>query len=495
MTNRTAPTTERTDTTTKAAPRAKAPRPAADAARSATKTATESTATKGSATRGTATRTAGKPSRAAQARAGIGDIMAGVSLTTDARDARGAREGAATVGRDGHDWRDLKHPVGSGIAFERVENIYRMDPRKIVLEGAYVRQFLEDADFHRLKSAVALERDIGQHIGVRIVGPPTNQRRVLVYGMRRWKAALAVGLDRVPVRDYGPIAEEKAVELQMLENEIRADPHPVDTALGFYLLSQQDEWSQKRIATVFDKNKGYVSEMVRVGEAIARLREVDRQPLYTCARVTVRAFQSIAQVKSVEERKDALVALLEETPATTAAPEPGPADAQGAGSPAAGQGGAAGASDAGATSEARPVGAEQATRRRLVDEAVFHVRPLRNGRAFRMRWTDDDLRRDGTRIAEELRARFLEEYQHLLHRTAVLHGGVPGQGNTLPPRIAELVAGAAQDAARVDARIRHIGGTAGAGGAGQESRGQERLGQSGSGHAPAGTARAPDAGE
>ena len=408
------------------------------------------------AERSAATRTAGgqkpKPTRSSQARAAIGDIMAGVSLTPSATDAGTSSgpplAGGRLAGRDGHGVRDLKHPIASGIAFERDENVYRMDPRKIVLEGAYVRQFIEDADFHRLKTAVELERDIGQHVGIRIVGPPTNQRRVLVYGMRRWKAALAVGLDRIPVRDYGQISEEKAVELQMLENEIRADPHPVDTALGFYLLSQQPEWSQKRIAEVFDKNKGYVSEMVRSGEAIARLREVDRQPLYTCPRVTVRAFQSIAQVKSVEERKDALLALLHEPTDETEHPT---ADASHErATDGSGQG-------TEATSEsdpsARQPGTEQASRRRLVDEAVFHARALRNGRAFRVRWTDDDLRRDGRSIAEEFRSRFLEEYQMLLHRAAVLQGGMPGQGITEPARIAELVAGAAQDAARVDARI------------------------------------------
>jgi ParB-like chromosome segregation protein Spo0J len=369
-------------------------------------------------------------------RAGIGDIMAGVSLNPSP----GTATDGAERGRDAQDARAPRHPIGSGVAFERVENIYRMDPRKVVLEGPYIRQFIEDADFHRLRASVALERDIGQHIGVRVVGPPTNQRRVLVYGMRRWRAALAVGLDKVPVRDYGPIGEEKAVELQMLENEIRADPHPVDTAIGFYLLAQQPEWTQKRIGDVFDKNKGYVSEMVRVGEAIARLREVDRQPLYTCPRVTVRAFQSVAQVKSVEARKEALLALLDEPTGAASAGAAGPMPA-------------AESDDATRGASPRLTVEDQASRRRLVDEAVFHVRPLRNGRAFRVRWTDDDLRRDGTRIAEEFRTRFLEEYQHLLHRTAVLHGQASGRGSALPPRIAELVANAAQETARVDARI------------------------------------------
>ena len=367
----------------------------------------------------------GKP-----ARAGIGDIMSGVSLTPSPS-VRGT---------------DARHPIGSGIAFERVEDIYRMDPKKVVLEGPYVRQFLEDEDFLRLRASVAISRDIGQHIGVRVVGPPTNQRRVLVYGMRRWKAALAEGLERVPVRDYGAISEEKAVELQMLENEIRADPHPVDTALGFYMLSQQPEWPQKRIAEVFDKNKGYVSEMVRVGEAIARLREVDRQPLYTAPRVTVRAFQSVAQVKSVEARKEAVLALL--GPESDAG---GAVEGEDAGRDDAGQGRAPGAAR----------GGEQAERRRVVDDAIFHARPLRNGRAFRVRWTDDDLREEPAKIAAEFKARFLEEYTHLLHRASVLTGAAGGTGGVSPANIAALVASAAQDAARVDARIRAMGGAAG----------------------------------
>jgi hypothetical protein len=85
-----------------------------------------------------------------------------------------------------------------------------------------------------------------------------------------------------------------------------------------------------------------------------------------------------------------------------------------------------------------------------------------------VRWTDDDLRRDGTRIAEEFRTRFLEEYQHLLHRAAVLHGEASGRGVAIPPRIAELVASAAQETARVDARI----GGVGQGGGPSESRGR-----------------------
>ncbi len=401
---------------------------------------------------------------ARSSRAGIGDLIAGVSLTPS-RPARpaGIPDPAADPANTAADPRatdprtGARHPVGSGIAFERVEDVYRMDPARIVLDGAYVRQFVEDADFRRLCAAVALERDIGQHIGVRVVGPPTDARRVLVYGMRRWKAALHVGLDRVPVRDYGRISEDKAVELQMLENEIRADPHPVDTALGFYLLSQQPDWSQKRIADVFDKNKGYVSEMVRAGEAVARLREADRRPLYTAPRVTVRAFQNLAVIKSVEARREALLALVDANPDADAGAAPPPEPTATPRAP--------------ATVAAPAAEAARPPRPRLVDESVFSARVIRNGRAFRVRWTDDDLRRDAHRIAEEFRARFLEEYQLLLHRAAVLQGQAAAQGGGVPADIAALVASAAQDAARVDARI----GAAGTAGAAAGPAGERRA--------------------
>ncbi len=430
-------------------------------------------------------------------RAGIGGLMDGVSLggtrhepgMTTARAAGPAPSRDAPAG----DARSApRHPVGSGLAFERVEDVYRMDPRRVVLEGPYVRQFVEDADFQRLCAAVAIERDIGQHLGIRrVAGPPTDPRRVLVYGMRRWKAALQIGLDKVPVRDYGVISEEKAVELQMLENEIRSDPHPVDTALGFYLLAQQPDWSQKRIAEVFDKNKGYVSEMVRVGEAIARLRAVDRTPLYAAPRVTVRAFQNLAVIKSVDARQDALLALLdpgEPTPSAASAsgtaagsrdvpPNDAAADDRSA-SPSVPPGAPPTVPTDASTAAQRDAEATRPVRPRLVDESVFSARVIRNGRAFRVRWTDDDLRRDADRIAEEFRARFLEEYQLLLHRAAVLQGQAATQGGVVPPDIARLVASAAQDAARVDARIAASGiaapGTAAGGtaaGAGAASTG------------------------
>jgi ParB/RepB/Spo0J family partition protein len=375
--------------------------------------------------------------------------MAGVLLTaTQPRDAGGA-DTAGVAGAAPAAAPARKHPVGSGVAFERVEHIYRMDPRKIVLEGPYVRQFVEDAAYAQLRAAVDAEQDIGQHLGVRLAGPPTDRRRVLVYGMRRWRAAVDAGLERVPVRDYGPITEERALELQLLENEIRADPHPVDTALGFFLLTQQPDWNQARIARVFDKNKGYVSEMVRAGEAVARLGAPDRQRLYTAPRVTVRAFQALAQIREVDERAAALGAL-----AADPLPEGAASDATGAGSRETAGHGTASAGPTGSDPAARRT--EPAERRRAVDEAVFHARPLRNGRSFRVRWTDDDLRRDGERLAEEFRARFLAEYEHLLHRTAVVAGG--GAAGASTPRIAELVASAAQEAARVDARIAGRGG-------------------------------------
>jgi ParB-like chromosome segregation protein Spo0J len=379
---------------------------------------------------------------AKRTRAGIGDLVAGVSLSGPAGNPFTSRGRDATEARSG-DAREVRHPIGSGLAFERVEDVYRMDPKKIVMEGAYIRQFIEDSAFHQLRAAVRIERDIGQHIGVRVVGPPTDARRVLVYGMRRWRAALAEGLERVPVRDYGRITEDKAIELQMLENEIRADPHPVDTALGFYLLSRQEEWNQKRIAEVFDKNKGYVSEMVRVGEALAQLSTDERAPLYTAPRVTVRAFQSIAQVKDVAERRSALLALLQ--PASEDAPAAPPALA---------------ASDESETTptpaRARGAGDAQAERRRQVDEAIFHARPLRNGRSFRVRWTDDELKARAPEVIEEFKRHFLEEYTHLLHRANVLatQAGNDGEGQgTSPVDIAKLVASVAKDVARVDSRL------------------------------------------
>lgn len=192
-----------------------------------------------------------------------------------------------------------------------------LHPDDIVLSGPYVRQHVDEQELAALTESILAGGEIKQAIGVRTEGPPEDRRYVLVYGMRRWLASRAAGMDRIPVRDHGAISMVDALALQVAENEARVDPHPVDTAVSYQMLVQQGGMSQAEIARVAGRSPAHVSYMRAVGEAILALTDEERAALYTTPEATVPRFQRIAPLRTVEERTEALRALLDEAgPAT-----------------------------------------------------------------------------------------------------------------------------------------------------------------------------------
>lgn len=190
-------------------------------------------------------------------------------------------------------------------------------PADIVMSGPYVRQHVDEDELASLTESILAGGEIKQAIGVREEGPEGQPRYVLVYGMRRWLASRAAGLERIPVRDHGRISVVEALALQVAENEARVDPHPVDTAVSYQMLVQQGGMSQAEIARVAGRSPAHVSYMRAVGEAILTLAEEERTALYRTPEATVPRFQRIAPLKSVDERAEALRSLLYEAgPAT-----------------------------------------------------------------------------------------------------------------------------------------------------------------------------------
>lgn len=263
-----------------------------------------------------------------------------------------------------------RHPLDD-FGFQVSEDLYLIDPKRIVLEGPYVREFLpDDETFRAFVAAVAEEGEIKQPIGIRTAGPPTDRRYILVYGMRRWKAALAAGLPKIAVRDYGELSDAESISVQMIENEARADPHPVDTAVGYHLMVERGG-TQSDAARVTGRDRSYVSVMRAVGEAISGMSTKDRAALYESGAATVRTFQSIAKLDGVRARQAALRKLLAETSRR----EPKPQE--------------------------RP---------------IARGRALRDGRSFRLEWREKDLQKDPLGFADTLLAALREEQQMVVER-------------------------------------------------------------------------------
>jgi ParB-like chromosome segregation protein Spo0J len=306
----------------------------------------------------------------------------------------------------------------------RRADVFDLDPRRILEQGPYIRDWdLEGEDFERLVAAVAERRQIDTPIWVRSTGPTGGRRFILVAGRGRLKAALRNDLAAVPVRDFGDISDREALVLQGAENLHRRDQTPGETAYTFWLL-RKEGFSGVEIARTYTQKESYVSYMTKVGEALDRFAPHERLALSRPGVLQVRQSQAIAPLATVEARVEALRAILAESQGrggTVANPNlayrrpdydaPDDVDGQPPERP------------------ASPV--ERArVRRAAVELAPFHAKATRTGRTFRMRWERDQLSRDPAALAEGFVAAVRAEGSALLTALEALPPAGQGGGPT-----------------------------------------------------------------
>jgi ParB family chromosome partitioning protein len=87
----------------------------------------------------------------------------------------------------------------------------------------------------------------------------------LIAGERRWRAAQAAGLDRVPVV-VREVSDQQALELAIIENVQRHDISPLDAALAYRRLASEFGLSQEKIAQRVGKSRPAVSNTIRLLE-------------------------------------------------------------------------------------------------------------------------------------------------------------------------------------------------------------------------------------
>jgi ParB family chromosome partitioning protein len=134
------------------------------------------------------------------------------------------------------------------IDIERIEQ-NRMQPR----------QSFNEEELRELERSIA-QRGVVQPLLVRRNG---NERFELIAGERRWRAARAVGLKRVPaiVRQ---VSDQEALELALIENLQREDLNPIEEARAYAQLSTQFHLTQEQIAEKVGKNRATVANSMRL---------------------------------------------------------------------------------------------------------------------------------------------------------------------------------------------------------------------------------------
>ncbi|MDO8846943.1 MAG: ParB/RepB/Spo0J family partition protein [Coriobacteriia bacterium] len=96
-----------------------------------------------------------------------------------------------------------------------------------------------------------------------IIVRPDGTSYQIIAGERRWRAAQAAGLQRVPVRVM-VTTETEALALALIENLQREDLNPIEEARGYRRLITEYEMTQSELADRVSKSRSAVTNTLRL---------------------------------------------------------------------------------------------------------------------------------------------------------------------------------------------------------------------------------------
>jgi ParB family chromosome partitioning protein len=139
----------------------------------------------------------------------------------------------------------------------------RPDPGLLMLDVDRIQpsQYQPRMDFAGLEGLVESIRENGivQPVVVRQEG----ERYELIAGERRWRAAQLAGMTRLPVV-IRKVAQDRVLELALVENIQRKDLNPIEEARAYDLLIGQMNLSQAEVAKRVGRERSSVANSLRL---------------------------------------------------------------------------------------------------------------------------------------------------------------------------------------------------------------------------------------
>jgi ParB family chromosome partitioning protein len=106
-----------------------------------------------------------------------------------------------------------------------------------------------------------------------IIVRPHGEEYQIVAGERRWRAARAAGLEKVPVRVMGA-TEGEALELALIENLQRQDLNSMEEARGYRRLLTEYQMTQAELADKVSKSRSAVANTLRLLDLPDEIQEL-----------------------------------------------------------------------------------------------------------------------------------------------------------------------------------------------------------------------------
>src|SRR5919199_164670 len=126
----------------------------------------------------------------------------------------------------------------------------------------------------------------------------------LVFGERRWRAAIAAGLESIPC-EIAPYPDEALLEIGLAENIQRQDLNPIEEAQAFKRFIDAYGYTQQRLADRIGKDINYVNRRLKLLETPA-----DVQAMVAERPDTIVVAREIARLESSAERQPLIAEVL-----------------------------------------------------------------------------------------------------------------------------------------------------------------------------------------
>lgn len=142
---------------------------------------------------------------------------------------------------------------------------------RIVADPSQPRKEFDDEELDRLAASL---RDAGQRDTIRVRWDGKQERYVIVSGERRWRAAQRAGLPTLlAIVDDGEMADDRVLEMQLLENLLRVDLSAIEAGRAYKTLMTTWNCSQKELAARLHVSESKVSRALQALDLPAEVQK------------------------------------------------------------------------------------------------------------------------------------------------------------------------------------------------------------------------------
>jgi len=152
--------------------------------------------------------------------------------------------------------------VPRGTSVREIE-LSRLAPGRFQPRDAFAEEALRE-----------LAASIREHGVVQpLIVVPRGEKFEIVAGERRFRAAAAAGLDRVPVVIREQVSDRELLEIALVENLQREDLNPLEAAAAYARLREEFRLTQEEIAIRVGKDRATVANALRLLKLPAPVRD------------------------------------------------------------------------------------------------------------------------------------------------------------------------------------------------------------------------------